>query len=108
MNDNRYHSDSTNYYSIVPKMTTQVHNQDDVVLGAAKTMWDMDRGEQATVAALVGVSASYELRLKEIGIFVGAPVVCVNRPPMQAPKVFQICDGIFSLDRDLAGKVVLN
>ena len=77
-------------------------------LSAAKTMWDMARGEQGTVAALVGLSEAYKLRLNEIGVFIGAPVACVNQPPMSAPKVFQICDGIFSLDRDLADKVVLN
>ena len=90
-------------------MAAQIENHDDAALTPpSKTMWDMDRGEQATVAALGEMSAGYELRLKEIGIFVGAPVLCVNRPPMQAPKVFQICDGVFSLDRDLADKVVLN
>ncbi|HAY47212.1 MAG TPA: hypothetical protein DCY55_13160 [Gammaproteobacteria bacterium] len=96
-------------YTLVSNMAAQIQSHDDVTLTApSKTMWDMGRGEHATVAALVEMSEGYELRLREIGIFVGAPVLCVNQPPMQAPKVFQICDGVFSLDRDLADKVVLN
>ncbi|MBT5032568.1 MAG: ferrous iron transport protein A [Proteobacteria bacterium] len=85
-----------------------IKSHEETSLDAAKTMWDMARGEQGIVAALVGLSEAYKLRLNEIGVFVGAPVACVNQPPMSAPKVFQICDGIFSLDRDLADKVVLN
>lgn len=71
-------------------------------------MWDMGRGEHATVSALVGMSAAYELRLKEIGIFPEAALICVNEPPMRGPKVFQICDGVFSLDQDIASKVLLD
>ena len=93
---------------IVQLASLAIKSHDETPLNAANTMWGMVRGEQGTVAALVGLSEAYELRLNEIGVFVGAPVVCVNQPPMSAPKVFQICDGIFSLDRDLADKVVLN
>ena len=82
--------------------------QQNQLSDSVKTLWDLMRGEQGVVAELVGLSESYVLRLQEIGIFVGAPITCVNQPPMSAPKVFQICDGVFSLDRDIASKIAIS
>ncbi|NND00161.1 MAG: ferrous iron transport protein A [Gammaproteobacteria bacterium] len=68
-------------------------------------MWNIDQGKSARVSGFVGVSATYLHRMREIGIDIGAEIKCLNRPPFSAPRQFQICDGVFSLDKDIAGSI---
>ena len=69
------------------------------------SLWNIDQGSKAVVSGFVGVSAPYLQRMREIGIDVGAEIVCLNRPPFSAPRQFQICDGVFSLDKEIAGSI---
>lgn len=69
------------------------------------SMWTIDQGAKATVSGFSGVSAAYLKRMREIGLDVGAEVICLNRPPFSAPRQFQICDGVFSLDKDIANSI---
>jgi len=69
------------------------------------SMWDIDQGCKAIVSGFVGVSAAYLKRMREIGIDVGSEIKCLNRPPFSAPRQFQICDGVFSLDKDIADSI---
>lgn len=68
-------------------------------------MWNIDEGTAAKVSGFVGVSAAYLQRMREIGIDIGAEIKCLNRPPFSAPRQFQICDGVFSLDKDIADSI---
>jgi len=69
------------------------------------SLWNVSQGSKAKVSGFVGVSATYLKRMREIGIDVGAEIICLNRPPFSAPRQFQICDGVFSLDEDIAGSI---
>jgi len=69
------------------------------------SMWNIDQGGRAKVSGFAGVSATYLKRMREIGIDIGAEIICLNRPPFSAPRQFQICDGVFSLDKDIAGSI---
>ena len=69
------------------------------------SMWNIAQGQTAKVSGFVGVSATYLKRMREIGIDVGAEIKCLNRPPFSAPRQFQICDGVFSLDKEIAGSI---
>ena len=69
------------------------------------SMWSIGQGDKAKVSGFVGVSAAYLQRMREIGIDIGAEIVCVNRPPFSAPRQFLICDGVFSLDKEIAGSI---
>jgi Fe2+ transport system protein FeoA len=71
------------------------------------SMWTINQGSKAKVSGFVGVSAAYLKRMREIGIDVGAEIICINRPPFSAPRQFQICDGVFSLDKDIAGSIIV-
>lgn len=68
-------------------------------------MWNIDQGQTAVVTNFVGISETYLRRMREIGIDVGAEIKCVNQPPFSAPRQFQICDGVFSLDKEIADSI---
>ena len=69
------------------------------------SMWTISEGGKAKVSGFAGISAAYLQRMREIGIDLGAEIICVNRPPFSAPRQFQICDGVFSLDKEIAGSI---
>jgi len=69
------------------------------------SMWTIDQGAKARISGFAGVSAAYLTRMREIGLDIGAEIICLNRPPFSAPRQFQICDGVFSLDKDIADSI---
>jgi Fe2+ transport system protein FeoA len=70
-----------------------------------KSLWNVAQGSKATVSGFSGISTLYLQRMREIGIDVGAEILCLNRPPFSAPRQFQICDGVFSLDKEIAASI---
>lgn len=74
-------------------------------LTGADSMWSISKGSKAIVTGFDGISAVYLQRMREIGIDVGAQIKCLNRPPFSAPRQFQICDGVFSLDKEIASAI---
>jgi len=93
-------------------MTTSVAQaitEPKVPLGAnlvsSGSMWSIDKGAKATVVGFEGISNVYLQRMREIGIDIGAEIKCLNRPPFSAPRQFQICDGVFSLDKEIASAI---
>lgn len=75
------------------------------LVSSSASMWEIDRGCTAKVIGFVGISAAYLKRMREIGLDIGAEIICLNRPPFSAPRQFQICDGVFSLDKDIAASI---
>jgi Fe2+ transport system protein A len=74
--------------------------------GAADgSMWSISQGARAIVVGFDGISNVYLQRMREIGIDIGAEIKCLNRPPFSAPRQFQICDGVFSLDKEIAAAI---
>ena len=69
------------------------------------SMWSVSEGGRAKISGFAGVSATYLQRMREIGLDLGAEVICLNRPPFSAPRQFQICDGVFSLDKEIADSI---
>ena len=77
-------------------------------LSAECSMWSISAGATAIVVGFVGISDVYLQRMKEIGIDVGAQIKCLNQPPFSAPRQFQICDGVFSLDKEIATAIQIS
>ncbi|MFT4630205.1 MAG: Fe2+ transport system protein FeoA [Arenicella sp.] len=75
------------------------------LVNSTSSMWELDQGCTAKVIGFVGISAAYLKRMREIGLDIGAEISCLNRPPFSAPRQFQICDGVFSLDKDIAASI---
>jgi Fe2+ transport system protein FeoA len=74
-------------------------------IATVASMWNINQGCSARVSGFAGVSAAYLQRMREIGLDIGAEIKCLNRPPFSAPRQFQICDGVFSLDKEIAGSI---
>ena len=91
-------------------MQTQMIQTNDAIanstlVSSSASMWEIDQGCTAKVIGFVGISAAYLRRMREIGLDIGAEIICLNRPPFSAPRQFQICDGVFSLDKDIAASI---
>lgn len=71
----------------------------------AASLWQVKQGTKAIVSGIEGISDAYLKRMREIGIDVGAEIICLNQPPFSAPRQFQICDGVFSLDKEIADAI---
>ena len=71
----------------------------------SENLWNVQQGNVAVVSGFDGISPAYLQRMREIGIDVGAEIKCLNQPPFSAPRQFQICDGVFSLDKNIAGAI---
>lgn len=69
------------------------------------SMWSIDQGNKAEISGFAGVSEAYIQRLREIGLNIGAEIKCINHPPFSAPRQYQICDGVFSLDKEIANSI---
>ena len=69
------------------------------------SLWNVNLGIVATVSGFEGISQAYLQRMREIGIEVGSEIKCLNKPPFSAPRQFQICDGVFSLDKEIADSI---
>lgn len=76
----------------------------------SNSLWNVNLGNIAIVSGFEGISHAYLQRMREIGIDIGSEIKCLNKPPFSAPRQFQICDGVFSLDKEIADsiKVLVN
>ena len=48
------------------------------------------------------LSHDYTIRLRELGFREGEFVKCLKTPPMGAPRIFEICGSVFSIETDIA------
>jgi Fe2+ transport system protein FeoA len=73
---------------------------------AGKALWDLRPGEAATVTGFGDkLPVSYQGRVMEFGFQPGALVQCLLNPGFGAPRVYSICNSVFSLDKEVAGAV---
>lgn len=52
-----------------------------------------------------GISADFRRRLREIGFCEGAIVQYLRAIPFGGPRVFRVCDAVFSIEPDVASKI---
>lgn len=73
-----------------------------------KTLLELSKNEEAQIVGFSNkLSQSYMMRLRELGFREGEFVKCLKTPPMGAPRVFQICGSVFSMDTDVAREIEL-
>ncbi len=74
----------------------------------AIALWDLAPGVQATVVGFDdGLSDNYRVRLMEFGFHPGEVVTCLLSPGFGAPKVYRVSNTVFSLDSEIAEKVLM-
>ncbi|MEZ4814751.1 MAG: FeoA family protein [Bdellovibrionota bacterium] len=69
----------------------------------AKTLIQLSRNERALITGFsTKLSANYLTRLRELGFREGEFVTCLKTPPLGAPRVFEICGSVFSVESEIA------
>lgn len=75
---------------------------------SATSLWTLERG---TVACILGygekLDPAYRTRLAEMGFHPGEQVRCVLRPALGAPRMYRVSNTVFSLDRELAERILV-
>ena len=74
----------------------------------SRTLMQMISNEEAQISGFSKqLSADYLTRLRELGFREGEFVKCLKTPPLGAPRVFQICGSVYSMDTDIAREIEL-
>jgi Fe2+ transport system protein FeoA len=72
------------------------------------TLWELPLYASATLEGFAGsLSERYRGRLQEFGFHAGERISCLQRPGFGAPRVFRVSNATYSLDRELAGQVLV-
>lgn len=69
-------------------------------------LWKLTETMTATIKGFSEQIPSEHLtRLRELGIDIDKTITCLKKTPFKGPKVYQISDGVFSLDEETAIKI---
>lgn len=75
----------------------------------SRTLLELCIDQEAQITGFTtNLSLSYTTRLRELGFREGEFVKCIKKPPLGAPRVFQICGSVFSMDTDIAREIELS
>ena len=73
------------------------------------SLWELREKETGSVHSInTELSPETILRLREIGLDKGGSVTCLKQTPFGGPKLFQISDSVFSLERPVAESILIN
>lgn len=71
-------------------------------------LWELPMGQLATLKGFSkDLPESYQNRLQDLGFEVGGSVFCERWTPFGGPRVYRVCDSVFSLAKDVATFVEL-
>ena len=72
------------------------------------SLWTLKEKENGFITLFdQNINKGHALRLKEIGLQKGTKVTCLKVLPFGGPRVFQISDSVFSLDKSIAHRVFI-
>lgn len=72
------------------------------------TIWNLTKMQKGIVSKLsLELDHSLMTRLLEMGLAPKEEVLCLRTTPMGGPKVFQIRDSVFSLEKSIAEKIYI-
>ncbi len=71
-------------------------------------LWQLKKGQCGEVTALdEQLCENYRKRLVELGFAPGANVQCLVAPRLGAPKLYQVRNTVYSLERSVALQVLI-
>ena len=71
-------------------------------------LWALQRGASACIVGYSdGLESAWRTRLAEMGFHPGERVSCVLRPSLGAPRMYRVSNTVFSLDRELAERILV-
>ena len=69
---------------------------------------DLKANEEGQICSFSShLSHDYMMRLRELGFREGEFVKCLKTPPMGAPRIFEICGSVFSMETEIAQGIKL-
>ena len=72
-------------------------------------LWELPEQKVAGVERFDdSLPKEFALRLNEIGIHRGSSIKCLKVVPFNGPRVYQISDGVFSLEKSAAERIYLS
>jgi Fe2+ transport system protein FeoA len=73
-----------------------------------RSLLDLKVNEEGQIFSFSSqLSHDYAMRLRELGFREGEFVKCLKTPPMGAPRIFEICGSVFSMETEIAQKIKL-
>ncbi len=73
-----------------------------------RTLLELGINQEAQIIGFsTKLTLSYMTRLRELGFREGEFVKCLKTPPLGAPRVYEICGSVFSMDTDIAREIEL-
>jgi Fe2+ transport system protein FeoA len=73
-----------------------------------RTLLELSINEKALISGFTTkLSTEYLTRLRELGFHEGELVKCLKTPPMGAPRVFEVCGSVFSMESEIAREIEL-
>jgi len=68
-----------------------------------KTLLELGTNQKAQITGFSPkLSSNYLTRLRELGFREGELIKCLRTPPLGAPRVFEICGCVFSVESEIA------
>lgn len=75
---------------------------------SAPALWTLERGKTARILGYgEQLDPAYRTRLAEMGFHPGETVSCVLCPALGAPRMYRVSNTVFSLDRELAERILV-
>lgn len=69
----------------------------------SKTLIELSTNQKAQIVGFSSkLSVAYMTRLRELGFREGELVKCLKTPPLGAPRVFEVCGSVFSVESEIA------
>lgn len=73
------------------------------------TLVELKKNERAQINGFSAkLSLDYITRLRELGFREGVLIKCLKTPPLGAPRIFEVCGSVFSVDFDIAREINLD
>ncbi len=70
---------------------------------AIGSLWNLKKGESCVITGFdAKMQARYKTRLTELGFRLGAGISCTVAPRMGAPKLYQVANAVYSLEKQIA------
>lgn len=74
----------------------------------SKTLIELSANQKAHITGFsANLSSNYLSRLRELGFREGELIKCLKTPPLGAPRVFEICGCVFSVESDIARECLI-
>lgn len=72
------------------------------------SLWSLTAGAKGQISGFDSqLAENYRVRLMELGFHLGEIITCLQAPAFGSPKVFRVANSIFSLDDEVASRIII-